>query len=455
MISAGVRFIVERFSPPAIRRPDFRGNALPAPATAGGRFRIFRLVAFMITYDTARKLLIPGILLALAGCGAKKDEPAKAAGAAAPPPAMVSVATVEPEQVSNISELPGRVEAVRTAEVRSRVGGIVQKRIFSEGGEVRAGQPLYQIDPAPYQAAYDSAKASVSQAEAGLARAEANLAQATTRVNRYQSLVETNAISKQEFDDLQSAQRLASADVAAARAAVETARAALDTAKLNLSYATVTAPISGRIGRTLITEGALVTANDQNALAVIQQLDPVYVTLTQSSVEMARLREIMAQSGHNGVKAKLTLATEDGRTYPHAGQLLFSEAMVDPQSSSVILRAQFPNPQRTLLPGMYVRVRVEQGVRPGTLTVPQQAVMRTLDGSLVMTVDAEGKVAPRPVKTEGAYGTKWIVSSGLKAGDVVIVEGLQKAKPGAPVNAQPWEPAAPTNTAAPAAPAKQ
>ena len=394
----------------------------------------------MKTYNTARKFLVPCMLLALAGCG-KKEDPA--AAGAAPPPAMVSVITVTPGQVSNISELPGRVEAVRSAEVRARVGGIVQKRYFNEGGTVQAGQPLYLIDPAPYKAAQ-------ATAEAVLARAEANLALATTKVERYKGLVETNAISKQEFDDLASAQKLASADVAAARAS-------LDTAKLNVSYATITAPISGRIGRTLITEGALVTANDPNPLAVIQQLDPIYVTLTQSSVEMARLREIMAQSGHNGVKAKLTLVTEDGRSYPQPGQLLFSEAMVDPQSSSVILRAQFPNPQRVLLPGMYVRVRVEQGVRPGTITVPQQAVMRTLDGSVVMTVDAEGKVAPRPVKTDGAYGTNWIVSTGLAAGDTVIVEGLQKVKPGAPVKALPWTPpgAAPAQApaAAPAAPA--
>jgi membrane fusion protein (multidrug efflux system) len=388
----------------------------------------------MNTYKTARNLVLPGIVLALAACG-KKEDPAKAAGAGGPPPAMVSVITVGAEPVSNISELPGRIEAVRTAEVRARVGGIVQKRIFTEGGEVRAGQPLYQIDAAPFQAA-------ANNAEAVLARAEANLGLATTKVNRYKGLVETNAISKQEFDDLASAQKLAAADVAAARAA-------LDSARLNLSYATITAPISGRIGRTLITEGALVTANDQNALAVIQQLDPIYVTLTQSSVEMARLREVMSQSGQHGVKAKLTLVTEDGRAYPHSGQLLFSEAVVDPQSSSVVLRAQFPNPQRTLLPGMYVRVRVEQGVRAGTITVPQQAVMRTVDGSIVMTVDAQGKVVPRPVKTDGAYGQKWIVGSGLKEGDTVIVEGLQKAKPGATVKPLPWQPAG----AAPAQPA--
>lgn len=390
----------------------------------------------MNTHHTARKFLIPGLLLALSACG-KKEDPA--AANAAPPPPMVSVITVASEQVSNISELPGRVEAVRTAEVRARVGGIVQKRYFNEGGTVRAGQPLYLIDPAPY-------KAAEATAEAVLARADANLGLATTKVNRYKGLVESNAISKQEFDDLVSAQKLAAADVAAARAS-------LDTAKLNLSYATISAPISGRIGRTLITEGALVTANDPNPLAVIQQLDPVYVTLTQSSVEMSRLRELMAQSGHHGVKAKLTLVTEDGRAYPQPGQLLFSEAVVDPQSSSVILRAQFPNAQNTLLPGMYVRVRVEQGVRAGTITVPQQAVMRTLDGSVVMTVDAEGKVAPRPVKTDGAYGSKWIVSSGLKTGDTVIVEGLQKVKPGAPVKALPWTPAGAPPAAAAAPPA--
>lgn len=394
----------------------------------------------MKTYKTARHLVLPGIVLALAACG-KKDDPAKAAAAGAPPPAMVSVITVAAEPVSNVSELPGRIEAVRMAEVRARVGGIVQKRLFTEGGEVRAGQPLYQIDPAPFQAA-------ANNAEAVLARAEANLSLATTKASRYKGLVESNAISKQEYDDLANAQKLAAADVAAARAA-------LDAARLNLAYATITAPISGRIGRTLITEGALVTANDTHALAVIHQLDPIYVTLTQSSVELARLREIMTQSGQHGVKAKLTLVTEDGRAYPQPGQLLFSEAMVDPQSSSVILRAQFPNAQRTLLPGMYVRVRVEQGVRAGTITVPQQAVMRTVDGSVVMTVDAAGKVTPRPVKTDGAYGQKWIVSSGLKEGDTVIVEGLQKAKPGATVKPLPWQPAgaAPAQAGAPAAPA--
>lgn len=390
--------------------------------------------------NTSSKLLISGLLLGLlAACGDKKEAPKTGPGGA-PPPMTVSVITVAPENISNITELPGRVEATRTAEVRARVGGIVQKRVFNEGSDVRAGQVLYEIDAAPFQAAFNSAKATAAQAEAGLVRAEANLSQANTKLSRYRGLVESNAISKQEFDDLQSAQKLAAADVAAATAAIGTARAAIETSRLNLSYATVTAPISGRIGRALITEGALVTANDQHSMAVIQQLDPIYVTLTQSSVETRRLRDIVSQSGKGGAKAKLILVTEDGQPYEHPGQLLFSEAMVDPASSSVILRAQFPNPQRALLPGTYVRVRLEQGTRAGAITVPQQSVIRTADGAVVMTVDGNGTVSPRPVKTDGAFGTKWIISSGLNHGDQVIVEGLQKAKPGATVKPTPWSP---------------
>lgn len=375
------------------------------------------------------------LLLSLYACSDKK--PATPPGAGAPPPANVAVITVAPEDVANTTELPGRIEAVRNADVRARVGGIVQKRLYGEGSEVRAGAVLYQIDAAPFQAAYNSA-------EAALARADANLGQVTTRLNRYRSLVDSNAISKQEFDDVLSAQKLAAADVAAAKAV-------LDNARLNLSYSTITAPIAGRIGRTLVTEGALVTANDPTALAVIQQLDPIYVTLTQSSVELSQLREKITQSGQRGTKIKLTLLTEDGKPYAHTGQFLFSETTVDPLSSSVILRAQFPNPERSLLPGMYVRVKLEQGVRSGTITVPQQAVMRTADGSVVMSVNAEGKVIPKPVKTGGAYGTRWIITSGLDLGDQIIVEGLQKAKPGATVKASPWEPAgaAPTNGSLP------
>ena len=373
----------------------------------------------------ASGIFISALLLSLlAACGDKKSG-AQPAGGGAPPPASVAVLTIEPEQLPMVTELPGRLEATRIAEVRARVAGIVQKRVFNEGSEVSAGQVLYRIDPAPFQAAYNSS-------EALLARAEAKLSLANTKLNRYRGLVESNAISKQEFDDLQSAQKLASADVTSARAA-------LDVARLNLSYATVTAPISGRIGRALVTEGALVGQGDATNLALIQQLNPMFVTLTQSSVEMRRLQQTIAQSNNSKVKAKLTLILEDGTPYDQQGQLLFSDVTVDPSSGSVSLRAQFPNARNTLLPGTYVRVRLEQGVRPGTITVPQQAVMRTPDGSIVMTVNAEGKVAPRPVKTDGAYGTNWIVSQGLKQGDVIIVEGLQKAKPGATVKASPWQ----------------
>ena len=385
-----------------------------------------------------RRLFISVLLLSiLAACGDKK--PAAAAGAGTPPPSSVSVITVEPEQVAVITELPGRIEASRLAEVRARIAGIVQKRVFTEGSEVHAGELLYKIDPAPMQAAANSA-------EAVLARAEANLAQATTKLARYRALVDSNAISKQEFDDQQNLQKLAAADVASARAA-------LDVARLNLSYATVTAPISGRIGRALVTEGAMVGLVDPTNLALIQQIDSVYVTLVQSSVEMRRLQQALAQSSGGKVKAKLTLVMEDGKVYNQPGRLLFSDVTVDPSSGSVNLRAEFPNPQRTLLPGMYVRVRLEQGVRPGTITVPQQAVMRTADGAAVMTVTPEGKVAPRPVKTDGTYGNNWIISEGLKQGDSVIVEGLQKAKPGATVKPQPWQAAEAASASPAAAPA--
>ena len=384
-------------------------------------------------------LFLPALTLALlCACNKKTDAPA---GGGTPPPMPVGVMAVAPEQVAIVTELPGRLEATRVAEVRARVAGIIQKRVFVEGSDVRAGQLLYQIDPAPFQAATNSA-------EAVVARAEANLGLANTKLNRYRVLVESNAISKQEFDDLQSAQKLASADVVSARAA-------LDVAKLNLSYASVSAPISGRIGRALVTEGALVGQGDATQLALIQQLDPMYVTLSQSSVELRRLQQTLSQSNNSKVKPKLQLILEDGKIYDHPGHLLFSDVTVDPSSGSVTIRAEFPNPKNVLLPGTYVRVRLEQGVRSGTITVPQQAVMRTPDGSLVMTVNAEGKVTPRPVKTDGAYGTNWIISQGLKEGDTIIVEGLQKAKPGATVKPTPWQKpdAAPAPSAAPSAPA--
>lgn len=359
------------------------------------------------------------------------------------PPPEVSIVTVAPERMVVTTELPGRLEATRIAQVRARVPGIVQKRVFQEGSEVKAGDILFRIDAAPFQAAYNST-------QAALAKAEANLAQANLKVQRYQPLVETNAISKQEFDDALTAQKQATADVAAAKAARETAR-------LNLGYATVNAPISGRIGRAQVTEGALVGQGEATPLATIQQLDPIYATLTQSSTEFLQLQRAMAsgqlKSAGKG-QAKVNLVTEDGRVYPHAGKLLFSDLSVDESSGAVRLRAEFPNPDRFLLPGMYVRARLEQAVKDSAITVPQQAVQRTPTGASVMLVSADGKVAAQPVKVDAAHGNAWVISDGLKAGDRVIVEGLQKAQPGMTVKPVPWKAAGNANPAQPAAAAK-
>jgi membrane fusion protein (multidrug efflux system) len=369
-------------------------------------------------------------LTLLAGCG-EKPANAQAPGAAMPPP-EVAVVTVAPHRLALTTELPGRLEAARTAQVRARVPGIVTKRVFREGSEVKAGDLLFRIDPAPFQATFNSA-------EAAVARAEANLAQANLKAQRYKPLVETNAISKQEYDDALTAQKQTAADLAAARAARETAR-------LNLGYATVTAPISGRIGRALVTEGALVGQGEATPLALVQQLDPIYVNVTQSATEMLQLQRAMAsgqlKSAGKGL-ASVKLLTEDGQPYPHQGKLLFSDLSVDQSSGAITLRAEVPNPERFLLPGMYVRAQIEQAVNEQAITVPQQAVQRDAAGSSsVMVVGADGKVAVRPIKAESSQGDVWIVSEGLKAGDQVIVEGFQKAKPGAPVKPVPWKQAA-------------
>ena len=376
-------------------------------------------------------------LLALGACGDKK--PDAQAKPAAPPPPEVSVVTVAPERLAISNELPGRLEATRTAQVRARVPGIVQKRLFTEGSDVKAGTVLFRIDPASLQA-------SLANVQAARSRAEANLAQASLKVKRYAPLVQTNAISRQEYDDALSAQKQAQADL-------EAARASQQTASLNLGYATVVAPISGRIGRAQVTEGALVGQGEATPLATIQQLDPIYVNLTQSSSELLKLRQAMSAGKLKTVgrdQASVSLVTEDGTAYPQTGKLLFSDLAVDQSSGAITLRAEFPNPDRFLLPGMYVRARLEQAVNESAITVPQQAVQRDNNGASVMTVGADGKVAPRPIKTGSVQGDKWIVTDGLKQGDVVIVEGLQKVKPGVAVQPVPWKPAA-TGTTAPVA----
>jgi len=372
------------------------------------------------------------LLAAVAGCGDKASN-APAAGAPMPAP-EVSVVTIAPERLALITELPGRLEATRVAQVRARVAGIVLQKSFREGSDVKAGDVLFRIDPASFQATYNSA-------QAALAKAQANLAQASLKVQRYKPLIEANAISRQEYDDALTAQQQVGADVASARAA-------LDTAHLNLGYATVTAPISGRIGRALVTEGALVGQGEATPLALVQQIDPIFVNLTQSSADVLRLKQALAsgrlKSAGRG-QAKVTLVTEDGRPYPHSGKLLFSDLTVDESSGTILMRAEFPNPQRALLPGMYVRARLEQAVNEQAITVPQQAVMRGTDGASVLLVGEDGKVSARPVTTDAVQEGKWIISQGLKAGDRVIVEGLQKTRPGATVKPMPWHAASPAD----------
>ncbi|MCM2356392.1 MAG: efflux RND transporter periplasmic adaptor subunit [Arenimonas sp.] len=376
--------------------------------------------------------------LLLAACGQDAGKSAAPGGGAMPPP-EVAVITVAPGEVGLVTELPGRLEASRVAQVRARAAGIVQKRLFREGSDVRAGQPLYRIDPAPYAAASASA-------QAALMRAQANLGQATALAERYKPLVEANAISKQEYANAVAAQKAAEAEVAAARASVQTAQ-------INLGYASVTAPISGRIGRALVTEGALVGQGEATPLAVIQQIHPMYVNFTQPAADVLRLRQALAQgrlkraAGAEGALVRVVL--EDGSEHPQPGKLLFSDLTVDPTSGQITLRAEVPNANGSLLPGLYVRVRLEQAKAGNAVLLPQQAVTRTAQGDTVMVVGAEGQVSTRKIQVGSAQAGQWVVLDGLKAGEQVIVEGFQKMRPGAPVKPVPWN-AAPAAAAAPA-----
>jgi membrane fusion protein (multidrug efflux system) len=382
---------------------------------------------------------VPAVLMAtlLAGCG--EDKPAAAAGAGGGmPPTEVGVVTVTPGQVALTSELPGRLEALRTADVRARVTGIVLERSFREGSDVRAGDVLYRIDAAPYRAAHDSARATVARAEA--AQLEAKL-----REERAKSLIGKKMISQQDFDSALANARATQADVQAAKSALESAR-------LNLEYATVRAPIAGRIGRALVTEGALVGQGEATPLAMIQQIHPLYVNFTQSSTELLRLRKALEAGQFKGVgkQAEVQVVMEDGTVYPQVGKLLFSDLAVDPATGTVALRAEIPNPDGFLLPGMFVRVRVQQAVAEQGITVPQRGVQRGPEGAYVMVV-RDGVVAVQPVTTGAAQGDVWVITSGLKGGEQVIVEGLQKVKPGAPAKGIPFGAAAPA--AASSAPA--
>lgn len=369
-----------------------------------------------------------GLLLALGCVVLTGCERPQAAGEGPPMgPPEVGVVDIQPQKVALTTELAGRTAAYMVSEVRPQVGGIIQKRLFTEGGDVAAGQPLYQIDPATYQVAFESAKAS-------RAKAEANLASTRSKASRYEELVAIKAVSQQDYDDAQAALKQGQADVAAAKAAVETAR-------INLAYTKVASPIAGRIGRSTVTPGALVTASQPTALATVQQLDPIYVDVTQSSAELLRLKRDLAsgqlkKAGASQAAVKLVL--EDGSAYPLAGKLQFSDITVDQSTGTITLRAVFPNPKGDLMPGMYVRTVLEEGVDEQAILAPQQSVSRDTKGNpTALVVGADGKAELRTLKTRRALGDKWLVSEGLKAGDKLIVDGLQKIHPGAPVKPVP------------------
>jgi membrane fusion protein (multidrug efflux system) len=380
----------------------------------------------MKTQTMPQRALFPAAfaLAALAGCN-------RATPTAPPAPPQVSFVTVQRTSVPVTTELPGRTTPYLVAQVRARVDGIVQKRSFQEGADVQSGQSMYQIDPAPYRAALNSA-------EAALQKAEANLATTTAQEERYKILASGNAVSKQAYDNALAAQRQAAADVAAAKAALATAR-------INLGYTSVVAPIAGRSGISQVTQGAYVQGSAATLLTTIQQIDPIYVDLTQPSVAGLQLRRDAGngQVRLNGAdQARATLTLEDGTQYPLAGTLRFSGITVDPATGSVTLRAVFPNPKNVLLPGMFVRARIDQGVNDKAMLVPAAGLTHTPQGQAsVMVVGADSKAAPRTVTTQDMAGGNWIVTGGLNEGERVIVAGIQKVQPGMLVHASEAGPA--------------
>jgi membrane fusion protein (multidrug efflux system) len=373
----------------------------------------------MITKACAYLPLLLTALAPLTACDRKPAAPK------APPAPQVGYVIMKPQPVVLTTELPGRTEAFLTADVRPQVGGVITRRIFTEGGDVRLGQQLYQIDPATYKATYDSAMATLQYDRAALATARA-------KTTRYKPLAAAQAVSRQDYDDAVAGSGEAAANIA-------TAMASIEQANINLAYTKVLAPISGRIGRSTVTPGALVTAGQTTALATITQLDPIYVDVTQPATTLLRLRHELAagqlqRTGPN--QAKVTLMLEDGSAYPVAGTLQFSEVNVDEGTGTVLLRAIFPNPDHMLLPGLYVREELQEGINESAILVPQQGVSRNTHGdATVMLVGADGRAALRVIQATRAIGTNWLVTGGLAAGDHVIVDGLQQLRPGMPVQA--------------------
>ncbi len=384
-------------------------------------------------------VLAAGVLILFAGCGREAPPPS---GAAMPPP-QVGVITAQPGTVPLSTELPGRLEAWRTAQVRARVPAIVLERRFVEGSQVKAAQVLFELDPAPF-------KAALASAEATAARAEATLAQARVQLDRNRPLAEAKAISAQDWLATQTVAMQAQADLATARAAVQTVR-------INLGYATVKAPIAGRIGRALVTEGALVGQGDATPLALVQQIDPLYVNFSQSATELLRLRRAFdagrLERAGSAAATELRIVLDDGSEYVRPGRLLFADSIVDAGTGQVSLRAELPNPEGLLLPGMFVRVRLVMAAAPQGVRVPQQAVNRGPQGDSVLVVGADNVPAARAVKVGAASGSDWIVLDGLAAGERVIVDGLQKIRPGMAVAAVPWSAPDQARAASAAAPA--
>lgn len=394
-----------------------------SPRTGGGRWPL----------ATWSALALASLL---AACGGDKSG---APGMAGMPPAEVGVVTVQTGSTGLVTEMPGRLEASRVAQVRARAAGIVQQQLFREGSDVKAGQSLFRIDPASYEAALASAQAQQAKAEAHLAQQQATL-------ERYRALVADKAVSQQDFVNAELAVKQAQADVALARAAVQTAR-------INRGYADVAAPIAGRVGRALVTEGALVGQGDATPMAVVQQIHPLYVNFTQSATEAMQLTRAIESGRYKRAgagAASVTVVLEDGSEYPLKGKLLFSDLTVDSSTGQVTLRAEVPNPRQQLLPGLYVRVRLQQAQADDVVRLPQQAVTRSAAGDTVMVVGSDGKVQMRPIKVGGQQDGQWLVLEGLKAGEQVMVDGFQKLRGDAPVKPVPWQPHA--AAAAPGAP---
>ncbi|MDJ0278394.1 efflux RND transporter periplasmic adaptor subunit [Sphingomonas sp. 2R-10] len=377
------------------------------------------------------------LALILSACGSGGGDQQQQQAPQGPP--QVGFVTVQAQPVTLTTELPGRTAAYETSDVRPQVNGLILARLFQEGDYVRQGQPLYRIDPSPYQAA-------IASARAALARAQASIASTRNLARRYGELVKINAISRQEYDNAITGAQQAEADIAAQRAAVRQAQ-------IDLSRTTITAPISGRIGRSVFTTGALVSAAQTNALATIQRIDPMYVDIQQSSADLLKLRrQIMGGDlSRGGNAARVRLKLEDGSTYPIEGTLKFTDVTVDPATGTQAIRAVFSNPRGLLLPGMYVRAELVEGTKANGMLVPQRAVTRDPTGSAtVLVIGADGKLAPRQLKTERTIGDQWLVSGGLQPGDKVVIEGAQMLQPGTPVKGYPWKPGQAPQGGAPA-----